>query len=69
MAQVSLTAMGTAIVADAAGLATELAGGSTTANFTALGNLLILLGKRKDLSGPALNLMTATDKVEISNVG
>lgn len=68
MARVTLSAVGAAIVADATGLATELGGGSTAANFIAIGNLLVLLGQRKDLSGPALNLLTRTDAEELSNL-
>lgn len=67
MATQTLTALGTAVVADAAAIATELGGSFVTANVTALGNLLILLGQRKDLSGPALNLLSATDGAALNN--
>jgi hypothetical protein len=60
-----LSVFGAAIVADAAGLATELGGGATTAEFTALGNLLIVLGARNDIAAECLKVLSATDIVEL----
>ena len=62
---VRLSVRGAAIVADAAGLATELGGGATTAEMTALGNLLIVLGSRNDIAAECLKILSATDAAQL----
>lgn len=58
---VKLSTFGAAIVADATGLATELGGGATAAEFQALGRFLIAISTRNDLAVPALKLAYAGD--------
>lgn len=53
----TLTAIGTAVVANAAAVGT--AASITTAEATALGNLLLILGARNDLSQPPLVLLNS----------
>jgi hypothetical protein len=52
MAQ-TLTAFGTKLVANAAAVAAAMAGGTTTAEATAFGNLLLTLGLFKAEAAPA----------------
>lgn len=61
MAQQTLATLGAALVANAAGVATAMQSPITTANVTALGNLILNLSKRRDLSIPAMVLTPSTD--------
>lgn len=63
---VRLSVLAAEVAADAAAIATEIGGGRTTAEITALAGLLAVLGSRNDLAVPAMQLLSATDRVEIS---
>jgi hypothetical protein len=63
---VRLSVLAAEVLADAAAIATEIGGGRTTAEITALAGLLAVLGDRNDLAQPPLQLLSATDRVEIS---
>lgn len=66
MAAPTLTALSAEILTDAAAIATEIGGGRTTAQITALAGLLAVLGKRNDLALPALKLLSATDAANLA---
>lgn len=63
---VTLSTLAAEVAADAAAIATEIGGGRTTAEITALAGLLGVLALRNDLAVPAMNLLSDTDRVEIS---
>jgi len=64
MAQ-TLTALGAGILADAAAIATEIGGGTTTAEITAVAGLLTLLGSRPSVAIPAIELLSSTNAVQL----
>lgn len=63
---VRLSVLSAEIIADAAAIATEIGGGRTTAEIVALGGLLNTLALRNDLAQNAMQLLSATDRAEIS---
>jgi len=63
---VRLSVLAAEVLADAAAIATEIGGGRTTAEITALAGLLDVLGKRNDLSVPPLELLNRTDNAQLS---
>lgn len=62
---ISLTTAGSRITANAAAVATAMAGGTSTAEATAIGALLTILAARNDLSYPPLELMTPTNGAQL----
>lgn len=68
MAQ-TLTSMGTKVTANAANVATQMGGGTTTAEAQAIGALLTVLGTRPDLAWPAVALVAPTTAVQITQPG
>lgn len=64
---VSLTTLAAEVLADAAAIATEIGGGRTTAEITALAALLQILATRRDLSQPALSLQTLANQAQLNN--
>lgn len=66
MSAVTLSTLSTEIAADAAAIATEIGGGRTTAQITALAGLLSVLAGRNDLAQNAIQLMSETDRAQIS---
>jgi hypothetical protein len=62
---VTLTTASTRIAANAAAVATAMAGGTTTAEATALAGLLAVLAARNDLSLPSLKLLSSTDAAQL----
>ena len=65
MAQIKLSVLAPLIAADAAAIATELNNGVTTANVTALANLLSVLSKRPDVFIPLMAICNSTTKTEL----
>ena len=65
MASVALSVLAEEIETDAAAIATEIGGGRTTAQVQALAEFLRVLGRRNDLSVPALLLLPPADAAGI----
>jgi len=63
---VRLSVLAAEIIADAGAIATEIGGGRTEAEIVALGGLLDVLALRNDLAQNAMQLLSATDQVQIS---
>jgi actin-like ATPase involved in cell morphogenesis len=63
---VRLSVLAAEIIADAGAIATEIGGGRTEAEIVALGGLLDVLALRNDLAQNAMQLLSATDRVQIS---
>jgi hypothetical protein len=53
-------------LANAAAVATAMAGGTTTAEATAIANLLLVLARRNDLMQNSSALLSQTDQAQIS---
>lgn len=56
----TLTQLGSRMTTNAAAVATALAGGTTTAEATALAKLITVLGARPDFSVPPMELALST---------
>lgn len=63
---VRLSVLAAEIATDAAAIATEIGGGRTTAEITALAGLLAVLGRRNDLAVPPLELLSRTDNAQLA---
>lgn len=61
----TLTQAASRCLANAAAVATALAGGTTTAEATALAGLLDVLSKRQDLAVPASLLLTQVNAAQL----
>jgi hypothetical protein len=58
---ISVTDAGSRITANAANVATQMGGGTTTAEATAIGALLTALSSRQDLMNHIIKLANTTD--------
>lgn len=61
----TLTQAAARVLANAAAVATAMAGGTTTAEATALAGLLSVLSTRQDLAVPASLLQTQTNAAQL----
>lgn len=68
MAQ-TMTSFGAKVTANAAAVATAMAGGTTTAEAQALGALLTILGARPDLAQPPQALVAPTLGIQFTSPG
>jgi hypothetical protein len=66
---ITLTNAGSRITANAANVATQMGGGTTTAEATMIGALLTILSRRPDLAQPPASLLTTTDGQQIVTPG
>ena len=65
---IPLSTAASRMLANAAAVATAMASGTTTAEATALANILLVLSRRNDIALNATSLLTATDQAQ-TNIG
>jgi hypothetical protein len=66
---ITMTAAGTRITANAAAIAGNMAGGTSTADVQAIGALCTVLGLRPDLANPTQMLVSDALKVQFTTPG
>jgi len=66
---ITMTQAGSRITANAANVATQMGGGTSTADAQALGALLTVLGTRPDLAQPPQALVSDALKIQFTSPG